>query len=83
MCAKCQSTKSVHKKKFGFDRHLPIPSGPFESVLMHLMTCFAKWEGTNAIFVLANMFSKLTNFAPIQTNTIATRTTKLFFNMWI
>jgi hypothetical protein len=32
MCIKCQSTKSVHKKKFELYRPLVIPSNPFESV---------------------------------------------------
>jgi hypothetical protein len=38
MCIKCQSTKSIHKKKFGLYRPFPIPSGPFENVSMDFMT---------------------------------------------
>lgn len=45
MCVKCQSTKSIHKKKLGLYRPLPIPLGPFENVSMDFMTCFLEWEG--------------------------------------
>jgi hypothetical protein len=83
MCAKCQSTKSVHKKKFKLDRPFPIPVSPFESVLMHFLTCLPEWEGTNAMFVVVDKSSKLTKFAPIPTNAIVVGTTNLFFNMWI
>jgi hypothetical protein len=80
-CVKCQSTKSVHKKKFRLYGPLPIPLGPFESVSMDFMTCFLEWEGTNAIFVAVDKFLKLMKFAPTQTNAIAVGMTKLFFNM--
>jgi hypothetical protein len=62
-CVKCQSTKSIHKKKFGLYKPLPIPSSSFESVLMDFMTCLPKWQGANAIFVVVDRFSKLTKFA--------------------
>jgi len=70
MCAKCQSTKSIHKKKFKLDRPFPILVSPFESVLMHFLTCVPKWEGTDAMFVVVDKSSKLTKFAPIQTNVV-------------
>jgi len=79
----CQSTKLVHKKKFGLYKPLPVPSSSFESVLVDFMTCFPKWEGTNAILVVVDMFSKLTKFALTQTNAIMVGTTKLFFNIWV
>jgi hypothetical protein len=83
MCVKCQSTKLVHKKKFGLYRPLLIPLGPFESISMDFMTCFPKWEGMNAIFVVVDMFLKLVKFASTQTNATTTGTTKLFFDMWV
>jgi hypothetical protein len=61
MCVKCQSTKLVHKKKFGLCRPLPIPSGPFENFSMDFMACFPKWEGMDAIFVVVYKFFKLTS----------------------
>jgi hypothetical protein len=38
-CVKCQSTKSVHKKKFELYKPFLIPSGPFENISMDFMTC--------------------------------------------
>jgi hypothetical protein len=38
-CIKCQSTKLIHKKKFGLYKPLPIPSSPFENFTMDFMTC--------------------------------------------
>jgi hypothetical protein len=82
-CEKCQNTKSVHKKKFGLYRPLPIPLGPFESVSMDFMTCFPKRKGMDAIFVVVDMFLKLVKFAPTQTNTTVVGMAKLFFDMWV
>ncbi len=82
-CVKCQSTKSIHKKKFGLCRPLPIPLGPFKSVSMDFMTCFLEWEGTDAIFVVVDIFLKLVKFAPTQINVIVVGMVKLFFDMWV
>ncbi len=82
-CVKCPSTKSIHKKKFGLCRPLPIPSGPFESVSMDFMTCFLKWEGTDAIFVVVDIFLKLIKFTLTQINVIVAGMVKLFFDMWV
>jgi hypothetical protein len=47
------------------------------------MTCFLKWEGIDAIFVVVDMFSKLAKFALTQTNATMTRMAKPFFDMWV
>ncbi len=78
ICVKCQSTKSIHKKKFRLCRPLPIPLGPFENVSMDFMTCFLEWEGTDAIFMVVNIFLKLVKFAPTQINVIVVGMAKLF-----
>ncbi len=83
MCIKCQSTKLVHKKKFGLYRPFPIPLGPFEIISMDFMTCLLEWEVTNAIFVVVDRFLKLTKFTPTQTNNTVVGTAKLFFDMWV
>jgi hypothetical protein len=49
---------------------------------MDFMTCLLEWEGTDAIFVVVDKFSKLVKFALTQTNAIMVGTTKLFFDMW-
>ncbi len=80
---KCQNTKLVHKKNFGLYRPLLVPPCLFESVSMDFMTCLLEWEGTNAIFMVVDKFSKLAKFALTQTNFVVVGTTKLFFNMWV
>jgi hypothetical protein len=50
---------------------------------MDFMTCLLEWEGTNAIFMVVDKFSKLAKFALTQTNFVVVGTTKLFFNMWV
>jgi len=82
-CVKCQSTKWIHKKKFQLCRPLPILMGPFKSVSMDFMTCFLEWEGTDAIFVVVDIFLKLVKFAPTQINIIMVGMVKLFFDMWV
>jgi len=42
-----------------------------------------EWKGTYAIFVVVDMFSKLTKFALTQINAIVARMAKLFFDMWV
>jgi hypothetical protein len=41
------------------------------------------WEGTDAIFVAVDMFSKLLKFGPTQIKAIVVGMAKLFFNMWV
>ncbi len=62
---------------------LPIPLGPFNNVSMDFMTCLLEWEGTDAIFVVVDKFSKLVKFAPTQTNAMVVGMAKLFFDMWV
>jgi hypothetical protein len=68
---------------FGLYRPFPIPSNPFDNVSMDFMTCFPKWKGIDAIFVVVHVFSKLAKFAPTQTNTMASLMAMLFFDMWV
>jgi hypothetical protein len=82
-CVKCQSTKSVLQKIFELCKPVPIPLGPFENVSMDFMTCLLKWEGMDDIFVVVDMFSKLTKFTLTHTNATMAGTTKLFFDMWV
>ncbi len=61
-CVKCQSTKLVHKNKFGLYTPFAVPLVSFQSVSMEFMTCLPKWERTDAIFVVVDKFSKLAKF---------------------
>jgi translation initiation factor 2 beta subunit (eIF-2beta)/eIF-5 len=82
-CVKCQSTKSIYKKKYGLYKPLLILSEPWESVSMDLMTPLTKWNGMDAIFVEVDRLSKLAKMA--STKMIATTfdLAKLFFNVWV
>jgi hypothetical protein len=82
-CIKCQSTKSVHKKKFELYKPLPIASSPFETVSMDFMTCLLEWEGMDAILMVVDSFLKLTKFALAQTNAMVVGITKFFYEMWV
>jgi hypothetical protein len=82
-CVKCQSTKSIHKKKYGLCKPLPIPSEPWENVSMDFMTHLLEWNGMDAILVVVNQFRKLAKMAPIKTIATTFDSTKLFFDMWV
>ncbi len=83
ICVKCQSTKSIYKKKYGLYKLLLIRSEPWESVSMDLMTQLPKWNGMDAIFMVVNRLSKLAKMAPTKTIATTFDSTKLFFNMWV
>jgi len=44
-CVKCQSTKSIYKKKYKLYEPLLIPSEPWENVSMDFMIQLPKWNG--------------------------------------
>jgi hypothetical protein len=48
-CVKCQSTKSIYKKKYGLYRTIPIPNEPWENVSMDFMTQLFKWNRMDTI----------------------------------
>jgi hypothetical protein len=83
ICVKCQSTKSLHKKKFRLCRPLPIPLGLFESVSMDFMTCVLEREGMDAILMVVDIFLKLVIFTQTPKNVIMVGITKLFCDMWV
>jgi len=64
---KCQNTKSIYKKMYGFYKFLPILNAPWESVSMDFMTQLPKWNGMDAILVVVNWFSKLAKMVPTKT----------------
>jgi len=82
-CMKCQGTKSVHKKKYGLYKPLPIPNDPFESISMDFVSCLPLWEEKDTILVVVDRFSKLAKFGTTKTIATMAKITTLFFNMWI
>ncbi len=62
---KCQSTKSIYKKKFGLYKPIFILNKPWEGASMDFMTQFLEWNGMDAILVVVDCFSKLANMVPM------------------
>jgi hypothetical protein len=72
---KCQGMKSVHKKKYGLYKPLPILDGLFESISMEFMMCLRLWEKKDVILVVVDRFSKVAKFGPTKTTTTTMETT--------
>ncbi len=49
---KCESTKSIYKKKYGLYKPLSILNKPWENVSMDFMTQLPEWNGMDAIVVV-------------------------------
>jgi hypothetical protein len=58
MCiyVKCQSVKSICKKKFGLYQPLQISNESWENVSIDFMTQLPKWNGMDAMLVLIDQF---------------------------
>ncbi len=82
-CVKCQSTKSIYKKKYGLYRLLLIPNELWENVSMDFMTQFLEWNGKDTILILVNQFFKLVKMVPTKTITTTFDSTRLLFDMWV
>ncbi len=82
-CVKCQGMKFVHKKKYRLYKPLLISDGLFESVCMDFMRCLLVWEEKDVILMVVDRFSKLVKFGPTNIIATTTKTTTLFFNMWV
>jgi hypothetical protein len=80
---KCQSIKSMYKKKYGLVIHLLIPSEPWENVSVDFIIQLPKWNGMDTILVVVDQFSKLAKMVSIKMIVITFNLTKLFFDMWV
>jgi hypothetical protein len=80
---KCQSTKSIYKKKCGLYRPLLILNKPWESVSMDFMTQLFKWNKMDAILMVVDRLSKLVKMVPTKMITVIFDLVKLFFDMWV
>ncbi len=59
---------------------LPIPKGPWESVLMDFMVSLPPSKGFDAIMVVVDRFSKMAHFIPTKDEATAQETRTLFFS---
>jgi hypothetical protein len=64
-CGQCQRAKIDTQGKLGFHQPLELPSSPWESVAMDLITGFPTTSSkTNSILVVVDRFSKRARFLP-------------------
>ncbi len=80
---KCQSMKSIYKKKYGLYRPQPILNEPWENVSMDFMNQLLKWNGMDAILMIVDQFSKLAKAAWSKIIITTFNLMKLLFDMWV
>ena len=65
LCVECQKNKASNRAPAGYLRPLPIPTAPWESISMDLMTDLPVTpEGHDAIVVFCDRLSKMLHFVP-------------------
>ena len=65
LCTECQKNKSSNQAPAGYLRPLPVPSFPWESISMDLMTDLpVTADGHDAIVVFCCRLSKMVHFVP-------------------
>ena len=62
---KCQVNRASYQKQGGFLQPLPIPSGPWHSMCMDLITSLPESHGYDAILLMVERFAKLAHMVPI------------------
>ncbi|MBW0577373.1 hypothetical protein O181_117088, partial [Austropuccinia psidii MF-1] len=63
-CQQCSRNKNIHNKKFGFLKPLQIPSGPWSSLSIDLITQLPLSNNFNATLVVVDKFSKMEILIP-------------------
>ena len=80
-CNACQQNKSLNLKPAGLLHPLPIPQERWEQVSMDFVVELPPAaSGSNAIFVVVDMLSKMAHFIPTKTTASAPDTAQLFFD---
>jgi len=79
-CLTCQQNRTLNKKQAGLLQPLPIPEGPWESVLMDFMMSLPPSKGFDAIMVVVDRVSKMAHFIPTRDEAMAQETGRLFFS---
>ena len=72
---KCQVKQASYKKKGGFLQPLPIPSGPWHSMCIDLITSLLESHVYNTILLMVKRFAKSTHMVPIVGTATALETT--------
>ena len=78
-CVECQKNKASNRAPAGYLRPLPIPTAPWESMSMDLMTDLSVTpEGHDAIVVFCDRLSKMVHFVPCCKSNVAPELAHLF-----
>jgi hypothetical protein len=78
-CHACQMVKPSHQRTPGLLQPLPIPSMPWESISMDLITSLPPTANRHdAIFTIVDRFSKMCHFIPTTSNVDAPGLASLF-----
>jgi len=83
-CTACANAKSTINKK-GLYTPLPTPSRPWESISMDYLSSLPSTKhGNDCVFVVVDVFSKMTILATCKKSITIESTTKLFFEwVWV
>ncbi|MBW0530679.1 hypothetical protein O181_070394 [Austropuccinia psidii MF-1] len=63
-CQQCSRNKNIHHEKFGLLKPLQIPSGPWNSLSIELITQLSLSSNFDSILVVVDRFSKMATFIP-------------------
>src|SRR5258708_22416204 len=77
-CTSCTCTKAPHHKPYGLLKQLPIPSQPWESILMDFIEQLPTLEGFTVILVIMDRLTKQSLFIPTHDTADAPQLAQLF-----
>ncbi|MBW0557299.1 hypothetical protein O181_097014 [Austropuccinia psidii MF-1] len=63
-CQQCSRNKTIHHKKFGLLKPLPVPNGPLICISIDFITQFPLSNSFDSILVIVDRFSKMAVFIP-------------------
>jgi hypothetical protein len=78
-CDTCQKSKPWRHAPMGLLQPIPIPTQPFEVVLMDFIPELPNLSGFNNILVIVDKLTKYSIFIPCKTDIMELETTQLFF----
>lgn len=80
-CDACQTSKPSGQPPFGLQQPLPVPTRPWESVSMDLITQLPhSTDGFDAIVVFVDRLTKMVHFVPSHSNVSSVQIARLFFD---
>ncbi len=77
-CTSCTHTKVPHHKPYGLLKQLPIPTQPWESILMDFIKQLPMSEGFTVILVIVDRLTKQSLFIPTHNTVDAPQLAQMF-----